>query len=369
VLKLLIRIGAGLAALLILVFAIHIVIYRPAPEVAVPEYEVSDLRIPYVGAAHLTQRVVDSLPLPGDNWAVQFIQIGANHSLFDFAYPPHTLTVFYEPAYDSVIEGSREYPNVPFAEFERNAEMLFDLIGNLEEVTFSVRFAPSEGGEFDSDSFDYRWSMTMHGDSSLEVAGVHVTDYASVESINVFEDMAIRHAGALTGPIVIIGDTLYLDPVEVIFSTDDVRIAELWSDWELPIYDLMPNGYYIRHLNVELISHADYAKIEELGLDHEADFADYWPYEHLLDAETLSFEITDETVFIFVDSSLELYDTAPYGNRQRITGVEGFIEARSAWSITDASRIGASTFRRIVYFVQVEDGRVTSVTEEFLFTQ
>ncbi|MCL2674778.1 MAG: DUF4825 domain-containing protein [Defluviitaleaceae bacterium] len=363
--KTLIRIGAGLAALLILVFAIYIVIYRPAPQGSgdVSEQGMSELWIPYVGAAHLTQRVVDSLPLPGDNWVARYIQIGADYSIGGFdVYPPHTLRVFYEPQYGSIIEGTREYPSIPIVAFESNAEMLFGLIGNLEEVTFSVRFTPSEGNVLDADFFDYRWSMALHGDTLLKIAGV--------DEVECFADMAMRHAGSLTGPIVILGGTLYLDPVEVVFSTDYARIAELWQDWQWSIYDLMPNGYYIRHLNVELVSPFDYGRIEELGLDLETDFADYWPYEHRLDAETLSFEITDETVFIFVDYALALDDTAQDGSRLAATGAEDFLAARgSEYGLTDASRVGASTFRRIVYFVQVEDGQVVSVTEEFLFTQ
>jgi len=364
--KLLIRIAAGVAALLILVFAIYIVIYRP-PEggVEVSEQGMVELWIPYVGAAHLTQRAVDSLPPPAENWVARHIQIGANHSLIGFAYPAHTLTVFYEPQSGSIIEGSREYPSIPVSAFEENAERLFSLIGNLEEVTFSVRFTPSDGAVLDTDFFDYRWSMAVNGETSLQIAGAH-----EVTGIEYFEDMAVRHADALTGPIVILGNTLYLDPVEVIFSTDEDRIAELWPDWQWSIYDLMPNGYYIRHLNVELVSHLDYERIEELGLNPETDFEDYWPYEYLIGAETLSFEITDETVFVFVDYALALDDTEPEGNRMVIAGVEDFLAARStAYGLEDSSLIGASTFRRIVYFVQVEDGQVVSVTEELLFVQ
>ena len=315
--KMLIRIGAGLLALLILVFAVKIVIYTPTDGGAeASERDMDMLFTPYVGAAHLTYRVVDSLPLPDTDWVVQSVQIGANHSNSELVYPPHTLTVFYEPKEGATIE------YMPFDAFEENAATLFELIGNLEGVTFSVRAVSSDGGELDADFYDYRWSMIRQGDVFFQTADM--------------PDIARLHAGALTGPIVIIDDILHLDPVEVIFSTDDARIAELWPDMASSVYDIMPNGFYILHL----------------------------------DAQTQSFEITDETTFTFVDYALSLPDTEPDGDRRCTTDVHGFLAARgSAYGLTDTSRIGAPTLERIVYFVQVEGERAISVTEEFLFTQ
>jgi len=182
--------------------------------------------------------------------------------------------------------------------------------------------------------------------------------------------MQERHAGALAGPIAIIGNTLYLDQVEVIFSTDSERIAVLWPDFEGSVYDLMPTGFFVRDLNVEIIWPDDHERIEELGLDIETDFpSDWWePYERLLGTETLSFEITDATVFEFVDYSLSLGDTNPDGNRQRTTSLDDFLTARPG--VADASWIGASTFRRTAMFVQVNSsGQVVSVTEELSLAQ
>jgi len=102
-----------------------------------PIEDLSHLRTAYVGAAHATHSIVSALPLPGESWTVCSIEIGANHSDFSVRYNPYTLTVFYEPRQSSVIPGSRDMPEIPTDTFAANSDALFDLIENLQAVTFS----------------------------------------------------------------------------------------------------------------------------------------------------------------------------------------------------------------------------------------
>ena len=138
------------------------------------------LRIPFVGAAHETQAVVNVLQLPGESWIVGSIQIGQDHGDFAESYSPYTLTIFYEPRSGSIIEGSRELPTIPTVVFEENSTLLFEVIENLQAVTFSVRFNPAEGGEADNSLFDYRWSRSRHGEYSLQFGDENedVSDFA-----------------------------------------------------------------------------------------------------------------------------------------------------------------------------------------------
>jgi len=132
---------------------------------------------PYVGSAHQTHAVVNALQLPGENWIVSSIQIGQDHGDFPIGYSPYTLTVFYEPQQGSVINGSREYLEIPSEIFEANTNLLFDLIENLQAVTFSVRFVTSDDGN--NDFFDYRWSKSRGGEFSLEIRNEN--ESASIE--------------------------------------------------------------------------------------------------------------------------------------------------------------------------------------------
>jgi len=129
----------------------------------------SHLRTPYVGAAHATQAVVNALPLPSDDWAVGSIQIGADHGDFAKSYSPYTLTIFYEPQQGRVIAGTRDDLQIPTDAFTANSDLLFDLIENLQAVTFSVRFNHVEDGGANDGFFDYRWSRSRHGEYSLEI--------------------------------------------------------------------------------------------------------------------------------------------------------------------------------------------------------
>ncbi|MCL2616548.1 MAG: DUF4825 domain-containing protein [Defluviitaleaceae bacterium] len=132
------------------------------------------LRTPYVGAAHATSAIVNALPLPGEDWLVASIQIGADHGDFPVSYSPYTLTIFYEPRKGSVIDGQRDMMAIPTDAFESNSLLLFDLIENLQAVTFFVRFTSSGGNETESDTYNYRWSRTRHGEYSLQIAKTNV---------------------------------------------------------------------------------------------------------------------------------------------------------------------------------------------------
>jgi len=323
---------------------------------------------PYVGAAHETGRIVASAPLPGVGWIVQGIQIGADHG--NSGYGPYTLTIFYEP---EDYQTANLMWDIPVDAFESIAEFLFNHIDNLQGVSLSANYGQT--WQADENVFDYRWSITRSGAYNIE-HGQGVWTWTEEDSISDFQE---QHAGALTGPIAIVGNRLYLDPVEIIFISDHDRIEELWPNWveqqtalfpehNWSLSDLMPNGHYIRHFNVELIFWNDGTRIAELGLDPEAAFADGWPYEYRLPAETLSFEIAPDAVFEFIDSGLLLSDTSPYGNRSRATNLQDFLTVRP--HLMDETLSGASTFRRIPMYIQVNElGQVVRVTEEFFLTQ
>jgi len=112
--------------------------------------------IPYVGAAHETHAIVLALDLPNANWQVRAIQIGADHG--GFGYGEYNLTVFYEPHSD-VQGGITERISEVF--FESTASRLFDLIGNLQAVTFSVCYQINTGNAMND--YDYRVGITRSG--------------------------------------------------------------------------------------------------------------------------------------------------------------------------------------------------------------
>ncbi|MCL2406192.1 MAG: DUF4825 domain-containing protein [Defluviitaleaceae bacterium] len=331
---------------------------------------------PYVGAAHETARIVGYMPQPASGWWVQGIQIGQDHG--QSGHGPYTLTVYYEPL---TYHAARLMWEVPVQNFYANADFLFEHIGNLQAVSFSVN--TGQTGRVDSDIYVYRWNVTS-GDYAAELivnerrSEIQETwtwhDYTQ-------DDISIRarQPGSYTGAIAIVNNTLYLDQVEIIFIHDQQRIDELWPNWveeqqaqfpshDWTLYDKMPSGYYIRHINVELVNWNNEARIAELGLDPETALNDGWPYEYRISAQTLSFEITPETIFEFVDAALDLPCTLPYGNRYRATNLQNFIQARP-W-LADESLAGASTFRRVPMYVQVNShGQVVRVVEEFFLTQ
>lgn len=129
---------------------------------------------------------------------------------------------------------------------------------------------------------------------------------------------------SLVGYIVLEGNTLYLDEVEVITTEDKDRIAEL----NLKDVD-MPNGYYIYNSSTE----------------------------------TTAYELTDETTYTFTDYHL-LFVENPDGDRlYTTTSKENFIQHLNI-SYSDEPPAG-----KVPFFIEVKDDKVISITEEFIFTQ
>jgi len=128
--------------------------------------------IPYVGAAHETQRIVNTMPLPRGDMTVYSIQIGADHG--GFGYGAYTLTVHYN-LHSSNLE------DAPGAEFEQIALRLFELIENLQAVTFSIVSPEDADGEIDEeidmDNYIYRWSISR---TSSETDGGAITSFRGI---------------------------------------------------------------------------------------------------------------------------------------------------------------------------------------------
>ena len=167
----------------------------------------------------------------------------------------------------------------------------------------------------------------------------------------------------LVGPIVIRDNWLYVDLVEIFMHDEEGFIIAGLSDAALA--------------GVEILTADDHERIAELGLDLSNFHNWHYIRENAGDGP-LRFEITDETVFTFIDTGSRFIDDDPEGNPRRVAnvGVDDFIIyiAEATWRVPippvlNPDNIGADTTARRPYFVTVQGGRVVSVLEEFIFTQ
>jgi len=309
----------------------------PTPQPSVTAYPYEDISEPTMTNETSVRQAVEMQPLPFANWALRYIQLDGS-----------SLTVFYEPFdFATAMETMNWYQNhynwetdsFEIREFEYLAGNLFDLIHDLQDITISVNATWTEGDQIDTTAYTSRWS-TIRGSSEYMLQWYETPPWIRPErnDMGFFEGIRWQHEGAHTGMIVIAGNYLYLDPVELILDTDYERIEELG----LPPYDpnLGPKGFRI-------ISH-----------------------NHNTPQETLRFEITPDTIFQFVDSGLRLPTTHPQHRQHSSNCLESFLHYLQGSSAVDPDMIGAPTMQRIMYFVQVDDsGRVISVSEELAFTQ
>ena len=128
---------------------------------------------------------------------------------------------------------------------------------------------------------------------------------------------------SLAGHMVIDGDILYLDEVEIVTTEDSARVAELG----LKASD-MPGGYYIYNIEEEI----------------------------------KEYKLTNKTTYTFVDVNL-LFVKEENGDRLCITTkIEEFIQH------LDTSYTDLHPAQKVPFFIEVKNGKIISVTEEFGFT-
>jgi len=103
--------------------------------------EISKYKTPYLGDNSKVSAIVGKLPVADNYFKQQYISMKTSEK-------PYSLTVYYEPAIDSEYKG--EWPiTIPESVVERNSRknalILFNMIDNVDEVTFAYRTSQSSG--------------------------------------------------------------------------------------------------------------------------------------------------------------------------------------------------------------------------------
>ena len=128
---------------------------------------------------------------------------------------------------------------------------------------------------------------------------------------------------SVTGYIVIDNNTLHLVEVEIITLEDTERMTEL----KLTQQEHMPNGYYIYNL----------------GTENE-------------------YDLTEKTVYNFIDANLLFVENADGDREYTTTEKDEFIQR------LNASYSDSPPAQNVPFLIQVKDGKVISITEQFEFT-
>ena len=172
----------------------------------------------------------------------------------------------------------------------------------------------------------------------------------------------------LAGWITFSDGTLYLDEARV--------YVQAFAPTEY-----FPDGLFFQHAgeNVIVFAPNDTEKLYKFGFYKDGHYEGYFradgtagtrwvdrreygifPNGYLvkpLSRDIISFELTEETVFTFTDVALLFVDGEAVPTRRYYTTVlEEFLTHRASVDT-------------VIVFIQIQNGRVVSVTEEFLFTQ
>lgn len=130
---------------------------------------------------------------------------------------------------------------------------------------------------------------------------------------------------SLAGYIVIRDNTLYLDEVEIIEPEDKERIKELGLDENLP-----PTGFEI---------------LNEIQ-------------------EEVTYELADEVNYTFTDVYLNFVKESEEDRLYHTTKKDDFLKHLGEYDLNSIPLFEQT----IPYFIEVQDGKVISITEQFKFT-
>ena len=111
---------------------------------------------------------------------------------------------------------------------------------------------------------------------------------------------------------------------------------------------------------VEIINRDNVDRIEELGLDVELSFPDGY-YIYNPDDEVTELELSDDIVYKFTDIG-QIYEKEAEDRVYETNKIEEFYEASSY------NQDFLIENQRIPYFIDIVDGKVEKITEEFRYT-
>ena len=151
----------------------------------------------------------------------------------------------------------------------------------------------------------------------------------------------VSNSDALAGFLEIIDNTLYITPIEVfmLYSADFGH--DFFIDPALREIIFIEKTDYQRLAELELTLN-DFSSDVHIRPNWHSD--KYWYYVEQANIQRLSFEITSDTEFIFIDSDR---------NNRNTNVLEYFLPY---------------LYPSVVHFIEVYDGRVIRLVQEFFFT-
>ncbi len=158
---------------------------------------------------------------------------------------------------------------------------------------------------------------------------------------------------------IILGAVFFVLTLSLIACSHDGKV-NTYAPESLAGYIFIGNNEIVLD-EVEIITREDKDEIEKLGLVEANDYpSGYYIYNP--EVKKVSLQITDDTKYIFTDYN-QLYTKDENGERlYETTKLNEFLKGSSYHDIPLEEQ-------RIPYFLEVYDGKVISITEEFIYTQ
>lgn len=113
---------------------------------------------------------------------------------------------------------------------------------------------------------------------------------------------------------------------------------------------------------VEIVEWDDQERVKKLGLN-ESDFPNGYSIIDKNNGET-NFQLTDETIYTFTDVNLLFVDEAESNRLYTTTKKDEFLKHLGEYNLNDIPL----SQQKLVYFIEVMDGKVISITEKFKYT-
>jgi hypothetical protein len=155
--------------------------------------------------------------------------------------------------------------------------------------------------------------------------------------------------------------SLILLPIFILIGCSNSQLTEIENTVESLHGYIFIKDETLYFDKVEIITREDRDRIKELGLNEARDYpSGYYIYNPTGDTDT--FDLTEDTIYRFTDIQL-LYVKETNGKRiYETTSREEFFNGSSYQNVSLEEQ-------RIPYFIDIRDGKVVKITEEFIYTQ
>lgn len=243
---------------------------------------------------------------------------------------------------------------LPINAFNRESRVLVPLRAILESLNATVDYDDST--KTITGSQDDNLIILKIGEKAASVNGKKITLDVPAQIIMGLTVVPVRFISESLGASVVWADKI------VFIESVKTEVKQPKSEIELLAGYIVIRDNTLHFDEVEIIEPEDKERIKELGLDEDLPPTGFKILNEI--QKEITYELTDETVYNFLDVYRLFVEDENEDRAYATTNKDEFLKHLGEYNQNDIPLFEQT----IPYFIEVQDGKVISITEKFKFT-